>query len=142
MKKNIKIITLIALTIGITLTILGIIKLTTNKTTDNKPQDENFPIELIDFTIDNSVKNQVNMTLKIKNNTEKTIKNEILYLNFYNNENYLLHTYEHNILELKSNYEIEINAIIPFIYQTISKYEFVYQDNKLIKTPIFNKLKN
>jgi len=75
MKTKKKIIALIVLVIGIFLLSFGVFKLlnTTNNNhnndNSNNSQTKNFPLQLTNFQVDNSSKDQVIMILTIKNET-------------------------------------------------------------------------
>lgn len=131
------------LSIAILLLGLGIIILTmglfnTNTNSNNNPltpSSSKFPLNLSNFTIDKSIDDEVTLTLKIKNTTLKDINNQILKLNFYNKDNYLLHTYQYDIISLKVENEILVKANIGFVYEEISKYEFLYNGKTLQLEP-------
>lgn len=128
MKKKLKKIAIIIFVIGLILIFYGIINFKDNNK-EIETSKENAYINLYNFYSKTKEKNLLEISFNILNTSENTLNDQIIYLNFYQ-DNKLLYTYEYEIIELDYNNSIDVQSFIEFEFDNIDKYELVVNDIK------------
>lgn len=137
MKFKLKIIlSIIFLILGIIMLGLGIYNFNLTKKTNMDNNQKNLEFRIINFHVDINTPNNIKISFNIVN-SETLIKDQILKLNFYENDN-IVYVYEYSIEELESLGEIKIEANLEFDYTEITKYEFVIDNTKLNLIPLID----
>lgn len=137
MKFKLKIIlSIIFLILGIIMLGIGIYNFNLTKKTNMDNNQNNLEFRIINFHVDINTPNNIKISFNIVN-SETLIKDQILKLNFYENDN-IVYVYEYSIEELESLGEIKIEANLEFDYTEITKYEFVIDNTKLNLIPLID----
>ena len=148
-QKSKKIISLIILVLGITLIVTGIILVKNNKV----PTNNNFPsengdndklnqaqqpiLEIQNFTIDKNIENEIRLSFDILNDNDKENSTKKIYINFYDGDK-ILFTFEYAIEKsMVADERRNVEGILSFEYQNITKYELVINDVKKELEPIY-----
>ena len=117
---------------------IGLVILT-NSISENisEKKSSEYDVTLSNFQVIKST-NQLNIKFDILNKENKKIFNKKIYINFYDH-NKLLYTYDYEIENLNDNNIYTIEAICDFEFNDITKYEYVFDNQKVELNPIFIK---